>query len=135
MPTLSTIEYVNNMYGFGGSSSNISKFYLFMLTLTLTDGTIKVFTKIENKARTNLIDTFDMINYNMIKSFKLKILTLPDKNIKLEIQKEFINTQNNFKINDNIINIEFTKNHMNYTYCYCKFIDNSHKKMLSFSPI
>ena len=135
MPTIfKPEEYAKKMYGFGGSSGNTPIFYLFSLTLTFKDNTIKHFNKIENKCYCNIIDTEDLVNFNNIKSFNLKIITLPDKEVKLELLKDFNSSMNYYKIYDKKIRIEFTKNHMNYTFCSCKFINNNIKKILSFSP-
>jgi hypothetical protein len=135
MPTIfKPEEYAKKMYGFGGSSGNAPIFYLFSLTLTFKDNTIKHFNKIENKCYCNIIDTEDLVNFNNIKSFNLKIITLPNKEIKLELLKDFNSSMNCYKIYDKKIRIEFTKNHMNYTFCSCRFINNNIKKVLSFSP-
>ena len=81
MPTIfKPEEYAKKMYGFGGSLEH-SVFYLFSLTLTFKDNTIKHFNKIENKCYCNIIDTEDLVNFNNIKSFNLKIVTYPIKKL------------------------------------------------------
>ena len=111
------INYSKSYYSFSNPNNVIEK-YVFELIINTNTLNKKIFRKIENNKKCELIQESDNIKYNTIKDFSLKIVKVP-YNINFEYETYSAINHNLYSFNhkDNDIYIEFSQNSSGFAIC------------------
>ena len=114
-------KYTKSKYSFNAPPSDSSNFY-YELEILFENNKKKMFRKILDKKYADLIELHDKIKYSDLKSFKIEITKIPNRDNRSYIMKDKINKNlNHFSKKNDDIYIEFSKNNIGYTMCTCYY--------------
>ena len=115
------INYSKSCYSFSDPSGP-KKNYLFSLELTLKNGTLRKFNKVENNKYSYIIDIDDEIIYNDITNFNIHVAELPFNDNTYSMFGKLSHESSTFTQKDENFYIEFSQNNTGITICTCYFI-------------
>ena len=115
------INYTSSCYSFSDPSKP-KKNYLFSLELSLEDGTLRKFNKIENNKYSYIIDIDDEVKYSNIVAFNIHVMELPFNDNTYSMSGKISHDSSNFTQKDENFYIEFSQNNNDLALCTCYFI-------------
>ena len=115
------INYSKSTYSFSDPSIP-KKNYLFCLELTLKNGTLRKFNKLENNKYSYIVDIDDEVLYNDIVNFNINVTELPFTNNCYSMQGIINHESSNFTQKDENFYVEFSQNNNGNAICTCYFI-------------
>jgi len=134
IPIPKSNKYINSQYTYPNSNNGYTHF---MYSLTINENLPKhqIFTKVEKHKHCILIDEFDKINYNDIKTFHLHISTFPiNFNYIYELSGIINHEQSSYNQQENGVYIEFSQNSSGNIFCRSSFIDVDFNKICISPP-
>ena len=115
------INYTPSCYSFS-DPSRPRKNYLFSLELSLSNGTLRKFNKIENNKYSYIVDIDDEVNYTDIEGFNIHVVELPLNENTYSMTGRLSHESSNFTQKDENFYIEFSQNNNGSAICTCYFI-------------
>lgn len=115
------INYTPSCYSFS-DPSRPRKNYLFSLELSLSNGTLRKFNKIENNKYSYIVDIDDEVNYTNIEGFNIHVVELPLNENTYSMTGRLSHESSNFTQKDENFYIEFSQNNNGSAICTCYFI-------------
>ena len=114
------INYTPSCYSFS-DPSRPRKNYLFSLELSLSNGTLRKFNKIENNKYSYIVDIDDEVNYTDIEGFNIHVVELPFNENTYSMTGKLSHESSNFTQKDENFYIEFSQNNNGSAICTCYF--------------
>lgn len=115
------INYTPSCYSFS-DPSRPRKNYLFSLELSISNGTLRKFNKIENNKYSYIVDIDDEVNYTDIEGFNIHVVELPFNENTYSMTGKLSHESSNFTQKDENFYIEFSQNNNGSAICTCYFI-------------
>tara|TARA_Y100000589_G_C26706899_1_gene448066 strand:+ start:120 stop:548 length:429 start_codon:yes stop_codon:yes gene_type:complete len=115
------INYTKSCYSFSDPSGP-KKNYLFSLDLTLKNGSLRRFNKLESSKYSYIVDIDDEVNYTDITRFNVNVTELPTTENTYSMNGLICHDSSTFTQKDENFYIEFSQNNNGNAICTCYFI-------------
>ena len=115
------INYTKSCYSFSDPSGP-KKNYLFSLDLTLKNGSLRKFNKLESNKYSYIVDIDDEVKYDDLNNFSVNVTELPAADNTYSMFGEICHDSSTFTQKDENFYIEFSQNNNGNAICTCYFI-------------